>query len=131
MRRWLVLGVFVAAGACTASPPSQVPVPAITSTPVTTVTVAPSTSVPPPVTVTVTPPKPTTSPVTKSPWRCEPGYPNCTKAQSQKYLAELEYQKCLRDPEKIWDIGTQKCRYKTSGEVQWEHFYGPLPPGTP
>ncbi|MGW4830357.1 hypothetical protein ACWEOG_22420 [Amycolatopsis japonica] len=131
MRRWLVLGVFVAAGACTTSPPNQVPVPAITPTPVTTVTATPSTSVPPPVTVTVTPPKPTTSPVTKSPWRCEPGYPNCTKAQSQKYLADLEYQKCRRDPEKIWDTGTQKCRYKTSGEVQWEHFYGTLPPGTP
>ncbi|MER6665312.1 hypothetical protein ABT256_12235 [Amycolatopsis japonica] len=109
MRRWLVLGVFVAAGACTTSPPSQVPVPAITSAPVTTVTATPSTSVPPPVTVTVTPPKParTTTSV------------------------KLEYQKCLRDPEKIWDTGTQKCRYKTSGEVQWEHFYGTLPPGTP
>ncbi|WP_394359477.1 hypothetical protein [Amycolatopsis sp. SB7-3] len=127
MRRWLVLGVFVVAGACTTSPPNQVPVPAITPTPVTTVTATPSTSVPPP----VTPPKPTTSSVTKSPWRCEPGYPNCTKAQSQKYLADLEYQKCRRDPEKIWDTGTQKCRYKTSGEVQWEHFYGTLPPGTP
>ncbi|MFD5247219.1 hypothetical protein ACFWIW_21925 [Amycolatopsis sp. NPDC058340] len=130
MRRWLVLGVFVAAGACTTSPPNQVPAPAITSTPVTTVTATPSTSVPPPVTVTVTPPPARTS-AKKSPWRCEPGYPNCTKAQSRKYLAELEYQKCLRDPEKIWDTGTQKCRYKTSGEVQWEHFYGTLPPGTP
>ncbi|MGK4595279.1 hypothetical protein [Amycolatopsis sp. w19] len=99
----------MAAGACPTSPPNQVPAPAITSTPVTTVTATPSTSVPPPATVTVTPPQPvrTTSSVKKSPWRCEPGYPNCTKAQSQK------------------------CRYKTSGEVQWEHFYGTLPPGTP
>ncbi|RSN20166.1 hypothetical protein DMC63_13910 [Streptomyces sp. WAC 05977] len=103
----------------------------MTSTPVTTVTATPSTSVPPPVTVTVSPPKPTTTSVKKSPWRCEPGYPNCTKAQSQKYLAELEYQKCLRDPDRIWDTGTQKCRYKTSGEVQWEYHYGTLPPETP
>ncbi|AGM08955.1 hypothetical protein [Amycolatopsis keratiniphila] len=95
MRRWLVLGLLVAAGACTTSPPSQVPVPAITSTPVTT--------------VTATPPKPTRTTTS----------------------VKLEYQKCLRDPEKIWDTGTQKCRYKTSGEVQWEHLYGPLPPETP
>lgn len=129
MRRWLVLGVFVAAGACTAPPPSQVPVPAITPTPNTTVTAPPSTSVPPPVTVTVTPPPPakTTTSVKRSPWRCEPGYPNCTKAQSQKYLADLEYQRCRRDPEKIWDTGTQKCRYKTSGEVQSE-YYSPTTP---
>ncbi|WP_409496389.1 hypothetical protein [Amycolatopsis sp. cmx-11-12] len=76
-------------------------------------------------TVTTTPasPPPKTSPK-KSPWRCEPGYPNCTKAQSQKYLAELEHQKCRRDPEKIWDTRTQKCRYKTSGETQWEYLNG-------
>ncbi|MFD6072567.1 hypothetical protein [Amycolatopsis lurida] len=96
-------------------------------------TETPSLSVAPPVTVTVSPPKPakTSTSAKKSPWRCEPGYPNCTKAQSQKYLAELEHQRCRRDSEKIWDISMQKCRYKTSGETQWEHFYGTLPPGTP
>ncbi|MGY6658904.1 hypothetical protein ACXIZN_42790 [Amycolatopsis sp. TRM77291] len=131
MRRWPVLvisGLFALISACTAHPPSPTPVPAMTSTPVTTVTATPSTSVPPPVTVTVSPPK---SSVKKSPWRCEPGYPSCTKAQSQKYLAELEHQKCRRDPDKTWDTGTQKCRYKTSGEVQWEYHYGTPPPETP
>ncbi|KFZ80199.1 hypothetical protein ED92_22830 [Amycolatopsis sp. MJM2582] len=68
-----------------------------------------------------------TATIKRSPWRCEPGYPNCTKAQSHKYLADLEYQKCRRDPEKIWDTGTQKCRYKTSGEVQSE-YYSPTTP---
>ncbi|OXM42856.1 hypothetical protein [Amycolatopsis alba] len=136
MGRWPVLmisGLFVLAGACTAYPPDQVPAPAKASTPVTTVTATPSTSAPPPVTVTVSPPKPAkpSTSALKSPWRCEPGYPNCTKAQSQKYLADLEYQKCRRDPEKIWDTHTQKCRYKTSGETQWEHFNGTPLPGTP
>ncbi|WP_410582299.1 hypothetical protein [Amycolatopsis sp. lyj-108] len=132
MRRRPVLmisGLLALAGACTATPSNQVPTPAL----VTTVTATPSTSVPPPVTVTVSPPKPTKTATSakKSPWRCEPGYPSCSKAQSQKYLAELEYQKCRRDPEKIWDTGTQKCRYKTSGETQWEYLYGTLPPETP
>ena len=135
MKRWLgltVLGVGMLTVACTAAPPGQTPgvtVPA-PSTPVTTVTAPPSTSsVAPPVTVTrnpAPPPTPSKTSAKKSPWRCEPGYPNCTKAQSQKYLAELEYQKCRRDPEKIWDTRTQKCRYKTSGETQWEYFNGPI-----
>lgn len=136
MRRWLgsaVLGLGALAGACTVDPPDQVPAAVTTtveSTPVTTVTATPSSSTAPPVTVTVTsapPPSPTKTSAKKSPWRCEPGYPNCTKAQSEKYLAELEYQKCSRDPEKIWDTRMQKCRYKTSGETQWEYFNGPIP----
>ncbi|WP_152546700.1 hypothetical protein [Amycolatopsis orientalis] len=134
MGRWPILGVFglcVLAGACTTSSPDPAPASPIVPAPVTTVTAPPSTSTAPPVTVTVTPaPPPAKSSATKSPWRCEPGYPNCTKAQSQKYLADLEYQKCRRDPEKIWDTTTQKCRYKTSGETQWEYLNGPLPPGT-
>ncbi|EMD22671.1 hypothetical protein C791_8231 [Amycolatopsis azurea DSM 43854] len=75
-------------------------------------------------TVTVSPPEPvkTTTSARKSPWRCEPGYPNCTKAQSQK---------CRLDPEKIWDTDTQKCRYKTSGETQREYFNRTPRPGTP
>ncbi|WP_181773615.1 hypothetical protein [Amycolatopsis pittospori] len=131
MNRWLgltVLGVGMLAVACTTDPPDQTPVATVPSTPVITVTAPPSTSVAPPVTVTnpAPPPSPSKTSAKKSPWRCEPGHPNCTKTQSQKYLADLEYQKCARDPEKIWDTGRQKCRYKTSGETQWEYFNGPI-----
>ncbi len=123
----LAAGVLV--GACTTNPPNQAPeavtpVTTVTSTPTVTVTATPPVAVAPTVTSPSVPPKVSTA--RKSPWRCEPGYPNCTKAQSEKYLAELEYQKCVRDPEKIWDTQRQKCRYKTSGEVQSEYFNGPI-----
>jgi hypothetical protein len=91
----------------------------VTSTVASTVTVTATTAAPPPTMTSTKKPTPA-----KPSWKCEPGYPDCTKAESDKYVSQLEFAKCQQNPEKIWDTRTQKCRYKTSGEVQSEYFGG-------